>query len=42
MELKNGKISLIPRNDNYKPIRVEKNNNFSVIGKVKGVVRWLN
>ena len=42
MELKNGKISLIPRNDNYQPIQVEKNNSFSVIGKVKGVVRWLN
>ncbi len=42
LELKNGKIRLIPENDNYQPIPVEKNNNFSVIGKVKGVVRWLN
>lgn len=42
MEVKNGKISLIPKNDNYQPIQVEKNNSFSVIGKVKGVVRWLN
>jgi repressor LexA len=42
MELKNGKISLIPKNNNYQPIRVEKNNSFSIIGKVKGVVRWLN
>jgi repressor LexA len=42
LELKNGKIRLIPKNDNYQPIPIEKNSNFSVIGKVKGVVRWLN
>lgn len=42
LELKNGKISLIPKNNNYQPIQVENNSSFSVIGKVKGVVRWLN
>ena len=42
LELKNGKIRLIPENDDYQPIPVEKNSNYSVIGKVKGVVRWLN
>jgi len=42
IELKNGKISLIPKNDSYQPIQVENNNSFSIIGKVKGVVRWLN
>jgi len=42
LELNNGKIRLIPKNDNYQPIHIENNNNFSVIGKVKGVVRWLN
>jgi repressor LexA len=42
MKLQNGKISLIPKNNNYQPIQIEEKNNFSVIGKVKGVVRWLN
>ncbi len=35
-------IKLIPENINYQPITVTDKNNFSIVGKVKGVVRWLN
>jgi repressor LexA len=41
-ERKGGKVSLIPENDNYKPIEVTNNENFSLIGKVKGIVRYFN
>lgn len=41
-ENKNSKVRLIPENNNYQPIDVTGNNEFSVIGKVVGVVRWLN
>jgi len=42
LEIKNNKIILLPENDNYKPIFIMDKMNFSVIGKVKGVVRWIN
>ena len=42
LEQKNNNIRLIPQNDNYKSIPVTGESNFSIIGKVKGVVRWLN
>jgi repressor LexA len=41
-ENKNQQIKLIPQNKNYKPIIVDKKNEFSIVGKVTGVVRWLN
>ena len=42
LSIKNNKITLHPENDNYSPIPVENKNDFSIIGKVKGVVRWIN
>jgi SOS-response transcriptional repressor LexA len=42
LNLKNNKIVLLPENDNYNPITIEDKNSFTIIGKVKGVVRWLN
>ena len=41
-ENKNNKIRLIPSNDNYQPIEITTNREFSIVGKVVGVVRWLN
>lgn len=41
-ENKNQQIKLIPQNKNYAPILVDKKNEFSIVGKVTGVVRWLN
>ena len=35
-------VKLIPENDKYSPIIVTTENDFSIIGKVTGVVRWLN
>jgi len=35
-------IQLVPENNNYKPIIVTGKSNFSIIGKIKGVVRLLN
>jgi repressor LexA len=42
LSLDKNKVTLIPANENYKPITVEGERDFSIIGKVKGVVRWLN
>jgi repressor LexA len=39
---KNNKIQLLPENSLYKPISVNNSNEFSILGKVVGVVRWLN
>ena len=39
---RNNKIQLIPENENYEPIDVDEGKEFSVIGKVIGVVRWIN
>lgn len=41
-EIKNNEIKLIPQNKNYMPIVVENKNDFSIVGKVTGVVRWFN
>ena len=41
-ENKNRQIKLIPRNGEYKPIVIKDNNEFSIVGKVTGVLRWLN
>lgn len=40
--IKNNKISLLPENESYNPIEVNELNEFSIIGKVTGVVRWMN
>ena len=41
-ENKNGQIRLLPENDNYQPIEIKNNANFSLVGKVKGIVRYFN
>ncbi len=41
-EKKNGQVRLLPQNDNYQPIEVDKSKEFKIVGKVTGVVRWLN
>ena len=41
-EKKNEKLRLIPQNENYEPIEVDSSKEFKIIGKVTGVVRWLN
>lgn len=41
-ELKGGKVRLIPENDSYKPIEVNKMEDFSIVGIVAGVIRWYN
>ncbi|MCA2004768.1 MAG: transcriptional repressor LexA [Ignavibacterium sp.] len=41
-EKKNNKILLIPQNEKYEPITVTEKNNFSIVGKVIGVLRWFN
>jgi len=41
-ENKSNKISLIPQNKNYSPIHIDGKSNFSILGKVSGVIRLLN
>jgi repressor LexA len=41
-ENKNNKIKLIPENEKYNPIEVDDTSEFSIVGKVIGVLRWLN
>ncbi len=41
-EKKNDSIRLLPQNDNYAPIAVDGSKEFKIVGKVTGVVRWLN
>ncbi len=41
-EKKNNQVRLLPQNDNYQPIEVDKSKEFKLVGKVTGVVRWLN
>jgi repressor LexA len=41
-EKKNNKIFLIPQNEKYEPIIVTYRNNFSLVGKVVGVLRLFN
>jgi repressor LexA len=42
LEMKNNIIKLLPENDDFQPIQINEKSRFLVIGKVKGVVRWLN
>ena len=39
---KGNEIKLIPENDTYSPIIIKEENEFTIIGKVTGVVRWIN
>lgn len=41
-EKKNDKIFLIPQNQKYETIVITERNNFSLVGKVIGVLRWFN
>ena len=41
-EIKNKVIRLLPQNPNYNPIEVKDTEIFKLIGKVIGIVRWLN
>ena len=41
-ENKSNKISLIPQNKNYSPIPIDGKSDFSILGKVSGVIRLLN
>jgi repressor LexA len=41
-EFINNKIRLIAENNAYLPIEIKSEDDFKLIGKVKGVVRWLN
>ncbi len=41
-ELKNKLIRLLPQNSNYQPIEIKDIEHFKLIGKVIGIVRWLN
>ncbi|MHB1687215.1 MAG: transcriptional repressor LexA [Ignavibacteriaceae bacterium] len=41
-ENKDNKIRLIPENNSYQPIEVNETKEFSIIGKVIGVIRWFN
>ncbi len=42
LEKKHNKIRLIPENENYKPIEIDDKKEFSIVGKVVGVIRWFN
>jgi repressor LexA len=41
-ENKSSKVRLIPQNKNYLPIEINKTSDFSILGKVSGVIRLLN
>lgn len=41
-ELVDKKIKLVAENSAYVPIEIKSEDDFKLIGKVKGVVRWLN
>jgi repressor LexA len=42
LQVKGKEVTLIPENDNYDPITIKDKEAFKIIGKIKGVVRWLN
>ncbi|UCH64610.1 MAG: transcriptional repressor LexA [Ignavibacterium sp.] len=42
LEMRNNLIRLLPENEDFQPIQITEKSRFSIIGKVKGVVRWLN
>jgi len=39
---RSGGIRLLPENDNYQPIDIKNKENFSLAGKVKGIIRYFN
>lgn len=39
---KNNVIKLIPENEKYNPINITEESEFTIVGKVAGVVRWYN
>ncbi len=41
-EKRNNQVFLIPQNEKYERIIVTEKNNFSIVGKVIGVLRWFN
>lgn len=41
-EYRNNRAMLIPENNSYKPIDITGKEGFSVVGKVVGVLRWMN
>ncbi|HSD63349.1 MAG TPA: transcriptional repressor LexA [Ignavibacteriaceae bacterium] len=41
-EIKNKLVRLLPQNENYQPIEINGLREFKIVGKVTGVVRWLN
>ena len=41
-EKKSNKVRLVPENDKYQPIEITGNKEFALVGKVIGVLRWLN
>jgi repressor LexA len=41
-ENKSNKVRLIPQNQNYSPIHIDSKSDFSILGKVSGVIRLLN
>jgi repressor LexA len=42
LQVKGKEITLIPENNDYSPIVVKDKESFKIIGKIKGVVRWMN
>jgi repressor LexA len=42
LQVNGQEVTLIPENNNYNPIVVKEKESFKIIGKIKGVVRWLN
>jgi repressor LexA len=42
LQVKSQEVTLIPENDNYNPIVVKEKESFKIIGKIKGIVRWIN
>lgn len=42
LQFRGKEVTLIPENDNYNPIIVKNKESFNIVGKIKGVVRWLN
>jgi len=41
-ENRNDRMRLLPQNDNYQPIEINESKEFKIVGKVTGIVRWLN
>lgn len=39
---KNNQVTLKPQNNKYQPINVSENDDFKLVGKVVGVVRWIS